>query len=274
MCGIFGVIRKYSTYVSPNANNSNEKMISLFTSLAISSTERGKDSSGLAIFPNQLSDNNDKVIVLKDSVPADILITTDKFKKAINTINNCTCAIIGHARNASSSSPRDNKNNHPHICENIIGIHNGTISNWKELSKKHNLKMKSICDSEVIFLLINEFLNLQCTFIEAIQETSKLLEGSFACVAVNLKGKREFAFFRRSAPLFIKHRAFGNIILLASNIEYINKAYRDAQYETTHSKNYYEMNEYILPDNNGIILNPKDENFTNWLQYIDSFTLS
>jgi glucosamine--fructose-6-phosphate aminotransferase (isomerizing) len=62
--------------------------------------------------------------------------------------------LIGHLRYATHGDPAENINNHPHPCDGGWIVHNGVISNDRELIRSNDLMMSSECDSEVLALLM------------------------------------------------------------------------------------------------------------------------
>lgn len=65
--------------------------------------------------------------------------------------------LIGHCRYATHGSPEDNTNNHPHDGGDSYVVHNGVIHHYESLVRKHNLRMTTDCDSEVLGLMIQKF---------------------------------------------------------------------------------------------------------------------
>lgn len=65
--------------------------------------------------------------------------------------------IAGHCRYATHGDPAINTNNHPHDAGDAWIVHNGMIHHYRELVKKHRLRMHTECDSEVLGLMIAKF---------------------------------------------------------------------------------------------------------------------
>jgi glucosamine 6-phosphate synthetase-like amidotransferase/phosphosugar isomerase protein len=288
MCGIFGVLRKHS-HISGYAGNDEKHMRKLFELLAKQSQNRGLDSTGVMAIrkPETKSVYNStsristcvklqgQITVYKDNLSAEVFVKSDKFTNLMKNLGENIYALIGHTRSTSGSSSRYNQNNHPHICGNTVGVHNGYIRNWTQLVNKFNLKMKGNCDSEVIFALMDKFMKEKgCTLEEATKETTCLLEGTFACMVASSKNFNKIVVFRRDLPLKIRHRSVGNMLLIASRNEYIRRAFIDVGWEKTFSENYFDMSEYILPNNHGVILNAVSIGHHDWIQRAESFKLS
>ena len=281
MCGIVGIIRKTLNY---NTEMLDKKTKDTFYNMLFLSQSRGSDSTG-AFIVNEPQDemkwihtknvrvtSPGKITVFKEDLPAEHFLKSNGFLELMKRYGENTRALIGHTRAATTGTPTNNKNNHPHICGNIIGVHNGIITNWKTVVKKFNLPMNGGCDSEVIFQLINHFLEQGDPLKEAIIETSKHLNGSYACIVALKENNGEYALFKHSAPLFIRYRQYGTTILVASELEIIRKAYIESKWEEKHSPNYFEMYEYNLPNDYGVVLSTKSK-ISNMLQENTPFKL-
>lgn len=62
--------------------------------------------------------------------------------------------LIGHLRWATHGSPKEAINNHPHPADGGWIVHNGIVSNYRDLVVKRQLLPVSECDSEVIGQMI------------------------------------------------------------------------------------------------------------------------
>lgn len=167
MCGIVGYIG--------NTNNTNcvDILLQGLTTLEY----RGYDSAGIAIINNQklqVQKNKGKLKVLKNSLQQNPL------QGSIG---------IGHTRWATHGKP-NNVNSHPHTNSNgtLAIVHNGIIENYLQL--KQNLQSQgytfvSQTDSEIIAHLIDSHLKTNNNLLQALQQTSKLLQGNYAIVAIS-----------------------------------------------------------------------------------------
>jgi glucosamine--fructose-6-phosphate aminotransferase (isomerizing) len=111
---------------------------------------------------------------------------------------------IGHTRWATHGAPSD-ENAHPHSdCTGRIAVvHNGIIENYaslRESLKEKGHSFRSETDTEVIAHLIEE--NYQGDLLEAVQESVKALEGSYALLAV-AEGDRRIVAARNASPLVL-----------------------------------------------------------------------
>lgn len=279
MCGIAGIIR------NPSSTGYNEdKVARTFRHLVALSQSRGSDSTGIVIVNDKMDENKwsqgrnqrivrpRKVIMYKEHVPAEEFIRSDGYESAMKRFDENTRALFGHTRAATSGTPLDNRNNHPHLCGNVIGIHNGVIYGHEQLAKQEGLKLQSDCDSEVIFALINKFIEDGMPLEKAIYEASKRLRGSYACAIAITNQEGKYALFRHGAPLYIRLRSYGNVLMFASEVGIIHQAYRAAKWEAGHTPFFVEMHEYVLPNDYAVVIDT-NKSTTDWVQKAAPFEL-
>jgi glucosamine--fructose-6-phosphate aminotransferase (isomerizing) len=183
MCGIFGcILRKGKA-----AQTIHEGLKKL--------EYRGYDSVGIAtIEGNQLFMKKDSGKI--DDV--DALLNLDALSGRLG---------IGHTRWATHGAAYQ-VNAHPHTdCKNQVAVvHNGIIENFSELKAElqelgHIFKSKT--DTEVIPHLIEEKLNKGMSFVEAVRETVKQLEGSYAIAVISVKEPDKIICARKESPLVL-----------------------------------------------------------------------
>jgi predicted glutamine amidotransferase len=92
----------------------------LFSQMMYSNVVRGEDSTGLA----SIDPFTGEVTVLKDTLPSYLMIQEDSWK---DTLKKDSCLLLGHCRAATRGSVNID-NAHPFEFENIIGMHNGTLT--------------------------------------------------------------------------------------------------------------------------------------------------
>ena len=179
MCGIIGISSNKS--VSANIINSLKKL-----------EYRGYDSAGLATLANNTI--NEKKCSGRVEELEKILFKTP---------SNGNIGI-GHVRWATHGVPNV-VNAHPHSSEKVSVVHNGIIENSDEIKKdleKKGLQFKSQTDTEVITLLITEYLKDNKP-LESVFKTLKKLKGSFA-LGIIFKDKPDLIVgARRGSPLAV-----------------------------------------------------------------------
>jgi len=128
MCGIIG---------GTSTVEFDQSDIKLLFMLAM---ERGRDSCGIY--------NKDIEEVFKETGSARSFVTND-----LSGYKNW----IGHTR-AKTTGVVSNRNAHPFKHGDIVGVHNGMISNFYDLRSKEGLSYQDMeVDSEIIFYLINKY---------------------------------------------------------------------------------------------------------------------
>jgi len=179
MCGIIGIAS--NKLVSTNIIQSLKKL-----------EYRGYDSAGIATIVN--GEINEKKCTGR----------VDNLEKMLFKSPSNGSLGIGHVRWATHGIPSQ-VNAHPHSSEEVSVVHNGIIENSNELKKnleKKGYKFKSQTDTEVITLLLTDFLK-NCDLVDAINKTLKTLNGSFALGILFRKYNNIVVGARRGSPLAV-----------------------------------------------------------------------
>lgn len=153
---------------------------------------------------------------------------------------------IGHTRWATHGEPSD-VNSHPHsnAKETISVVHNGIIENYIQLREwliKEGYTFKSETDTEVIPNLIDYYYNGD--LVEAVMNTVKKLEGSYALGVVSSNDPGKLVAVRKDSPLIV---GLGDgEYFIASDIPAVLNYTRDV----------YLLNdkEFVVMDENGVTL--------------------
>jgi glucosamine--fructose-6-phosphate aminotransferase (isomerizing) len=185
MCGIFGCILKEGN-AAPLIHSSLKRL-----------EYRGYDSVGIAT----ISDG--KIYMKKDQGKI------DEVHKILNLDDLPGSIGIGHTRWATHGAPLK-VNSHPHIDCNgeIVVVHNGIIENFMELrAELQNLghTFVSKTDTEVMPHLIEETLkqNPKLTFVNAVLESLKRIEGSYAFAIISTREPGKIICARNESPLVL-----------------------------------------------------------------------
>lgn len=114
---------------------------------------------------------------------------------------------IGHTRWATHGKPEEH-NAHPHLDSNlrVAVVQNGIIENYRELKQElmdKGVEFRSETDTEVIPHLISQYLanSPQITLLEAVQKTTRHLEGAFAIAVISADHPYELIVARQQAPI-------------------------------------------------------------------------
>jgi glucosamine--fructose-6-phosphate aminotransferase (isomerizing) len=179
MCGIIGIVSYKDT--TARILDSLKKL-----------EYRGYDSAGISTIVNgEIIENK----------CAGKVVDLEKLIKKTSLSGNIG---IGHVRWATHGVPNE-LNAHPHSSEDVSVVHNGIIENSSILKKKLVEKghfFKSQTDTEVITHLITENLK-KLSYLEAVFETLKELEGSFALGIIFKKFDNLIVGARRGSPLAV-----------------------------------------------------------------------
>ena len=198
MCGIFGCVLKEGN-AAPVIRSSLKRL-----------EYRGYDSVGIAT----ISDG--KIHLKKDQGKIDDVQRTLNLDDLPGNIG------IGHTRWATHGAPLK-INSHPHTdCTGeIVVVHNGIIENFMELRTEltnldHTFVSKT--DTEVIPHLIEETLkeNPRLSFVDAVQESLKRLEGSYALAIISTREPDKIICARNESPLVLGINGSG--VFCASDI--------------------------------------------------------
>ncbi len=185
MCGIFGCILKEGT-AAPVIHSSLKRL-----------EYRGYDSVGIATI------SEGKIFLKKDQGKI------DEVHKCINLDDLPGNIGVGHTRWATHGAPLQ-VNSHPHsdCTGQITVVHNGIIENFSELKLElqnlgHTFVSKT--DTEVIPHLIEEIMknNPKFSLADAVQETLKRLEGSFALAVISSREPDKIVCARNESPLVL-----------------------------------------------------------------------
>lgn len=160
---------------------------------------------------------------------------------------------IGHTRWATHGTVTE-KNSHPHLSNNgkIAVVHNGIIENFekqKEFLKSHGFIFHSETDTETIPNTIEYHMKRGYDFIEAAKRSLKHLEGQYAVIAMDDKGK--MAAVRKEAPL---------VAGIGDN-EYFFASDVTAFLEHTRDAIFLEENEMAIIDNGFNVYNMQKNKF-------------
>ena len=224
MCGISGIC------LLNGHNFSIEEANALMSKLLVYSTRRGGDATGVAIIKGS------KALVFKHHITGREFVNTDYYKEMMkkglrfHSNTDKSMIILGHNRAQTKGSYLNRHNNHPIISNRIVGIHNGCIINDDILFKHNcnNFSRKAEVDSEVIFRLIDYYTHgVNADTAKAIRKTAKIISGSYACAAVNLRCPWVLWLFKATSPTTIMHYPERGITVFASEESIIEQASKD-----------------------------------------------
>lgn len=184
MCGIIGIMSETKAGLT-------YEQYEAFKAAWVKAEDRGNHAAGY------IASNGRQLFYWKSPIPstkgASLMDDTLPFRPGLRF-------LLGHTRWATSGDPADNINNHPLIVgreKDLMGIHNGMISNKEELLETHKWEAQRGVDTEIIFRLIHHY---GPKSLKPFQE----LEGSFNLAYVSRRNAGEFYLVRKSNPLVLK----------------------------------------------------------------------
>lgn len=180
MCGIVGILGK---------ERATPRVVEALRRLEY----RGYDSAGVAsIYEGKLDRRRakGKLSALEEKLLEDPLMGN---------------SAIGHTRWATHGAPNE-INAHPHQTEHVAVVHNGIIENFKSLREELEAKghrFNTETDTEVVAVLLSDFVAAGHAPKEAVRLTLKRLDGAFA-LAILFEGQEDIMFgARRGSPLVL-----------------------------------------------------------------------
>lgn len=157
MCGLSGAISDYLSQVE----------IEMFRHLMLVSTLRGQYGAGIVCVPQKHS--KDIKTHRSLDMASEVAYSAD-FSDLLKYSKQKPSVLMGHARSPTTGG-YELDDSHPHICDNIVGMHNGTLTHvtGKKVGKDDN-------DSKLLFQSIAD---------NGIDKAIKDTKGSYALVWID-----------------------------------------------------------------------------------------
>ena len=238
MCSIVGIgFQKDHSFISKYT------VCKIVTNLLINGMLRGKTATGVCYTSNK------EIVIVKNKLDAANFTETDFYKKSLDkqihlegSQDQRLLSILGHCRHKTKGTELNNKNNHPIRYKNVVGIHNGIITNDDALFAKYKdtFKREAQVDSEIIFALINHFATTLESIPQGIQKACGGLSGGYACAMVHRYQPHILWLFRANSPCTIYHFKEKGLILFASLSNFITDLFTAGTTELKHILGDYE----------------------------------
>lgn len=178
MCGLYGYSTKEGATLTKKQRELRGRIL---TGLALAMQERGTHSTGVAGVCKEHEWH-----LLKQAASATEFVKTKEYQ---NFIAHDPRVVIGHTRFATVGAVI-NDNAHPFNEGNIVGAHNGSVSNWKDVYPEGTV------DSQAIFHNLNQHDN---KFKKALKE----VRGRFAITWFDQRNTDKLYIVRDVNPLSI-----------------------------------------------------------------------
>ena len=228
MCSIFGM-GLFDDHTLNNATTVKDIMSRLLKEGEVA----GRAASGVAVMKTKTTD------VIRRALSGSVLAADDDYKTFADDYiktgdtedsDDHLMSIIGHCRMPTKGSPKNNYNNHPIVTENIVGVHNGVISNDDDLFNKFRKNITRIAkvDTEIIFQLVNHFnKNPMGKTIDAIQKATPYLAGSYACGMQNTRHPYNLYLFKHGNPIKILNYPKLGVVFFATREYFITEGFEE-----------------------------------------------
>lgn len=225
MCSIFGI-----GFLKGHRIVSEVAVTGIVSRLFKEAEIGGRRAAGLSIMREK------NAAVLRRPMSGSELVTSDEYLDFMedniefDVESNKVMSIIGHCRWPTKGPPTNNLNNHPIIVKNIIGVHNGVITNDDEIYNNFNLNQKrqAEVDTEVIFSLVHHFSQpTKRTTVDAIRMSTPYLRGTFACAMQDARKPYNLYLFRNNNPIKILYYAGAGLVLFATREHFITNSFED-----------------------------------------------
>ncbi len=176
MCGIVGVIAKKKTGAFTY------KIRDVFQQMLFIDTLRGEDSTGMYAI-----NKYGNAVWHKEASDANSFLSNATVGNTMKDLGWDYVAAVGHNRKATKGAVKD-ENAHPFVENNIILVHNGTLSNHKDLNATVEV------DSHAIAHAFDE---------HGIEGGLPKIEGAFAIIAYEVLEKRLNLVRNKERPLWL-----------------------------------------------------------------------
>ena len=151
---------------------------------------------------------------------------TGKLYRPVITLGNQVTVLLAHTRHRTRGTEQNSLNNHPIHAGQVIGTHNGHISNADRLVKELHLLRTAEVDSEVLFRLVDRS--------QSDDEFRKLLarcRGSISAAYVRLDEPARLRLLKGDMPLCAAHVPSLHAVVYASEEWMIDNALDGREYE-------------------------------------------
>ena len=204
MCGIFGV----------NTYSISDNQIKIFEEIGILSESRGREASGWVSF------NNSEMSIFKSPKPFSSNENLAKLRK-INS-KELNSWLVGHTRLKTHGEENIPDNNQPCALNDDFLVHNGIITNYKDIINKYNFEFKSELDSFTILKMINHYGDLPDSYLEtALIKTINQLKGEVSICGYSKKYNQFYLYSNTGSIYYTTQNK--KLVLFASENSIVKK---------------------------------------------------
>ncbi len=217
MCGIAAIL--FYPMARPAAMR--QEIAAIFTRNLLFNEERGKAATGLAVLQQ-----DGLLHIHKAPVPATNFVQTAPYQQLLAALNKKTTLWLGHTRLPTKGDPANNDNNHPLLADQVVGVHNGKVTNDDALFQRLGYARQAEVDSEIIFRLLSD--------LEPAAETQYprlacqrlwLMEGQFTFLAADRRAPHRLLVLKHHNPLCVHYHADWQALIFSSRYIFLRKAF-------------------------------------------------
>lgn len=243
MCGLTGVL--LSEHVG---SGELEQVADLFTRNLLANEERGWEATGVALLRTDGS-----VAVEKAPLRASDFVRTAEYEGFLQKLGPDTAMVLGHTRRPTKGEPENRLNNHPIVAGNVVGVHNGTITNDEEIfARRRNIAIRGAdVDSEAIFALVDSFDPAQSLegYVWSLQEAASWLLGSYTTLLFHRTMPDHLFLLKYDNPVSAHYSPSLGGLFFSSRYMFLRQAFgRSVITEALPSKTGYVFDRRRLPE--------------------------
>lgn len=269
MCGIVGIFNMTNAQEATFSEQDKSFLIKyLLSELTMETESRGKDATG---YFSLFQDGNG--VGLKHGIKATDFCTKDwgedgeftfqnhlKLVEAYHNEKSPVASALSHCRAKTIGTETDNDNNHPIYVGDLVGIHNGCLSNHSKIYSniKNEIERIGMVDSEMIVQLLwlatkkgeKQFDNGMIKYV------TEKLDGSYAFICLNKKDPNSVFFIRDTRPMDFIYLRQAGLLVVVSEGKFFRAAIKKYNWFRFYGMDTpgIEYESYTLPDDKGFVL--------------------
>ena len=211
MCGIFGLITTKESEVRKG------DYLSAINYLFKLSESRGKEASGF------ITKNDNSINYYKTPETASKMIRSAEYINYFKKIK-IPVPVLGHSRLVTNGSQENHNNNQPIVSDNIIGIHNGIITNVDDIWNNHkSFDRQYETDTEIIYKLLRFYISKSNSLQKALGSTFSEIFGT-ASIAAFFSDINKILIATNNGSLYIAYNLEKKICVFTSEMYTIELA--------------------------------------------------
>lgn len=191
----------------------------VFAHLLLLSERRGPHATGVAWLKEDGEHN-----IIKQPGKAIDLVRGGAFVEFLQGVDSDVTWLAGHTRWQTRGDASNNRNNHPIRAGEVIGTHNGTITNAESLFAYFDLPRYAEVDSELIFRLADATLADGGIDIAAIKARLALCKGQICAVMASRLHPQEVVIIKGNKPLELRYYKQHQVVIYASDATHLDIA--------------------------------------------------